>query len=209
MTESNTPSTLFFDFGGVLAEEGFREGLMALAQRFDLDPQGVFAAGADAVYDSGYVTGTACEADFWSLLSRRTGLPPYRPGYTAEILQRFVLRRSMIAAVERMRKAGFAVAILSDQTDWLDRLDRRDHFFAVFDRVFNSYHLGIGKRDPAIFPRVTSAMHTVPQAALFIDDNADNVRRAEEEGLTGHLFRDVDSCLDLLHGLLGKAEKTP
>jgi putative hydrolase of the HAD superfamily len=115
----------------------------------------------------------------------------------------------MIAAADRLRKAGFAVAILSDQTDWLDRLDRRDHFFAAFDRIFNSYHLGIGKRDPAIFRRVTNAMDTDPQAALFIDDNADNVRRAEQQGLSGHLFRDVDSCLDLLHGFLEKAGKLP
>ena len=45
-----------------------------------------------------------------------------------------------------LRRGGFLTAILSDQTDWLDRLEARHHFFGHFDRVFNSYHLGKGKR---------------------------------------------------------------
>ena len=33
---------VLFDFGGVLAEEGFRQGLMAIAGQYDLDPQAFF-----------------------------------------------------------------------------------------------------------------------------------------------------------------------
>ena len=45
-------------------------------------------------------------------------------------------------------------AILSDQTHWLDDLDRRHHFTAGFDRVYNSYHQGKGKRDQTLFTEV-------------------------------------------------------
>ena len=34
--------TVIFDFGGVLAEEGFREGLLAIARENGLDPDAFF-----------------------------------------------------------------------------------------------------------------------------------------------------------------------
>jgi putative hydrolase of the HAD superfamily len=36
-----------FDFGGVLVEEGFREGLYDLARQQGLDPQVVYQAASD------------------------------------------------------------------------------------------------------------------------------------------------------------------
>ncbi len=59
---------VLFDFGGVLAEEGFRAGLRVIARLNGLDPESVHREGVDAVYESGYVTGTAKEADFWKLM---------------------------------------------------------------------------------------------------------------------------------------------
>lgn len=194
---------LLFDFGGVLAEEGFREGLQTLARRFGLDPQRVYEEGAEAVYASGYVVGRGSERDFWNLLGRRTGLPPFEPGYTRAILERFVLRPRMLAAVRELRRRGYLAAILSDQTDWLDRLEARDHFFSGFDRVFNSYHLGRGKRDEALFTEVLRALAVTPPEALFIDDNPGHIRRAAACGLRTCLFRDQSSFLSELPGLLG------
>ncbi|HID48433.1 MAG TPA: hydrolase, partial [Chromatiales bacterium] len=46
---------ILFDFGGVLAEEGFRNGLMALAREQGLDVYGMPRAAMQAVYDSGFV----------------------------------------------------------------------------------------------------------------------------------------------------------
>ncbi len=76
----------------------------------------------------------------------------------------------MLAAVRALRQEGRLVGILSDQTDWLDRLDARDRFFGCFDRVYNSYHLGKGKRDPSVFTDVVRDLGIEPALALFIDD---------------------------------------
>jgi putative hydrolase of the HAD superfamily len=120
--EKNALRAVLFDYGGVLAAEGFRTGLKAIARRFGLDPQQLYAEGTEAVYASGYVLGKGSERDFWGLLCRRTGLPEYREGFTEEILRHFVLRPHMLRAVRSLRQKGLIAAILSDQTDWLDRL---------------------------------------------------------------------------------------
>ena len=65
---------VLFDFGGVLAEEGFSEGLEAIGREQRLPVGDMTQAGMHAVYDSGYVTGEGSEADFWALLRERTGL---------------------------------------------------------------------------------------------------------------------------------------
>lgn len=55
---------VLFDFGGVLATEGFREGLAAVARSQGLDPDEFFRIAREAVYESGYITGRGDEGDF-------------------------------------------------------------------------------------------------------------------------------------------------
>jgi putative hydrolase of the HAD superfamily len=194
---------VFFDYGGVLAEEGFREGLKEIARRHGLDPESLQRLGGDVVYESGYVLGQGDEPAFWELMRRRSGLPSYESRFTDEILRRFVLRPTMLAAVRSLNRRGYRTAILSDQTDWLERLDVRDRFFEEFDRVFNSYRLGKGKRDPSIFDDTLRELNLVPAQALFIDDNAGHVARAAGRGLHTILFHDQQQALAEMAQILG------
>lgn len=199
----NSVRAILFDFGGVLAEEGFREGLKEIARRHGLDPESFHQLGGDVVYESGYVVGKGDEPAFWELMCRRSGLPGYESRFTDEILRRFVLRPEMIAAVRALRRRGYLTAILSDQTDWLERLNARDRFYEEFDRVFNSYRLGKGKRDPSIFDDTLRELEVEPAEALFIDDNAGHVARATGRGLHAILFLDQRQALAELAKILG------
>ena len=194
---------VLFDFGGVLAEEGFREGLRAIARSQGLDPVAVHRAGMEAVYVSGYVLGRGTEADFWRMVRQRTGVHGEDAALTAEILSRFVVRPRMLAAVRALREKGYSVAILSDQTDWLERLDARDHFFADFDRVFNSYRLGTGKLYPEVFTEVVTRLGVRPEETLFVDDLAGNVERAAALGLRTLHGEDEEYLLAELERLCG------
>ena len=169
---------VLFDFGGVLAEEGFRAGLRCIAESQDLDPGSVYAAGVEAVYATGYVTGSGAEADFWQYLRARFPLIGDDRVLSGEILDRFVLRPGMIGLVRWLRHQGIVVGILSDQTPWLDELDARDHFFAEFDRVYISYRMGKGKRDPSLFDDVVRDLGIDPPQVVFVDDDHGNVERA-------------------------------
>jgi putative hydrolase of the HAD superfamily len=85
----------------------------------------------------------------------------------------------------------------------LARLDEPDQFFREFHRVFNSFDLGKGKRDPSIFEDVAEALGLEPEQVLFIDDLPDNVERARERGLKAWLCRGEEALLQYLRREFG------
>ena len=190
-----TPTAAFFDYGGVLAEEGYHQGLLAIAARHGLDGNHFFETVTEIIYGCGFVSGQSDEHHFWRLVREETGINGSDAELTNEILSRFVLRPQMIEAVRRLRAQGLQLYILSDQTDWLERLNRRDHFFAEFDQVFNSFRLGKTKRDNTLFGDIITQLNLTPGASLFIDDNAGHIERARACGWQTHLFTDTESFL--------------
>lgn len=191
---------VLFDFGGVLAEEGFSDGLEALAREQHLPVADMTAEGMRTAYDSGFVVGQGSEADFWALLRERTGLQGDDAALTTRILNGFVLRAWMLTLVERLRLQGYVTGILSDQTNWLDRLDATGHFFRFFDHVYNSYHIGKGKRDTTLFTDVAARLGMSPSRILFVDDNAQNIARAESVGFQTIRYVDRADFLNELGG---------
>lgn len=194
---------VLFDYGGVLAREGFREGLYAIARKNGLDPEPFFLLASDAIYDTGYITGRATEADYWEAVRRTAGIRGTDADLTGEILPRFILRPAMIDAVRSLRRKGYVVAIASDQVDWLERLDERDRFYREFDRVFNSYRFGKGKRDATVFDDMANALKRAPGELLFLDDNAGNVERASSRGMYALVVRDSEGAAAELRDMPG------
>lgn len=181
---------VLFDFGGVLAEEGFREGLMAIGVLNHLDPLTVYEVGVEITFAGGFATSGINEEYFWDALRQETGVSGTDEALRHEVLSRFVLRPWMVEIVKALRDQGLMTVILSDQTKWLDELDRIYHFYKWFDRVFNSYYMGRSKQDPAVFDYVVGEMGITPDEALFIDDSEGNIARARAQGLRGLLYQD-------------------
>jgi putative hydrolase of the HAD superfamily len=194
---------VLFDFGGVLVEEGFREGLHALARQQGIDPQTLYHAAYDAIYASGYVLGQGTEDEFWLLLCQKTGLSGEIEPLRQAIAAQFALRPLMFTVVRTLRRQGYVTAILSDQTDWLDRLDAELHFFQDFDKVYNSYHMGKGKRDPSVFDDVVNDLGLASDQVVFVDDDPGNCERARSRGLMAVLFLNEDQCINDLEAAVG------
>ena len=184
---------VLFDYGGVIAEEGFRGGLHAIARNNGLDTGAFYQGVCRIIADSGYLTGKSDEAAFWADLRREYNLAQTDAGLRAELLNRFILRPGMIDIVARLRRIGTRTGIISDQTNWLDELDQRDRFFAHFDPVFNSYHMHASKYDGTLFDAVAMQLQTSPDLILIVDDNAGNIEKARKRGFAAILFEDEQS----------------
>lgn len=182
-------TTVLFDYGGVLAEEGFAQGLAVIAEENGLDPAAFSHTATEAIYACGYLVGKSTEQAYWQLLRNQTGIGGEDRALTEAILSRFILRPRMITAIRSLRKQGLRPVILSDQTDWLERLNERQPFFPEFNRVFNSFHLGKTKREPSLFADVLATLTIEPGQALFVDDNQGHIERATALGLQTHLFQ--------------------
>jgi len=196
---------VIFDFGGVLAEEGFREGIMAIARKKNLDEQSLFMTAENLIYKTGYVIGKAKEKTFWEILSHETGLKDDYRRLRTEILRRFVLRSEMLSVAGNIRDQGLIVAILSDQTNWLDEINRKKPFYGRFDFVINSYVLGKSKRDPSVFRDVSKIIGILPHLTLFVDDSIQNVKRASEAGLKTIHFTGIADFKSQLEPVLIKS----
>lgn len=172
-----------FDFGGVLAEEGFKAGINEIAKKNGLDPDSLRKTAFDAVYDTGFVTGRINDRKFWKLFRQTTGISGTDAELTETILSRFTLRSFMLETVKRLRQAGVKTYILSDQTHWIEDLNQRSGFFSLFDNVFNSYRLGRTKKDSETFDLIINSIGYDPEDMIFIDDHAAHIRRAQEKFL--------------------------
>jgi putative hydrolase of the HAD superfamily len=181
---------VLFDFGGVVAEEGFYNGLINLAEKQALDARSMPEEGMKAAYDSGFVLGQGTVADFWELMRKRTGLEGADDFLSDRIIDGFQIRHWVIELVRSLRAKGYITGILSDQSHWLYELDSYDHFFKEFDYIYNSYELGKSKRDPTLFADVVNDLELQAGEVLFIDDNEENVKRAREAGLKAFLYVD-------------------
>jgi len=211
MTGKQGPGIIavLFDFGGVLAEEGFRDGLKVIARQHGVEAEPFYRAARRAVYETGYVLGKGTEAGFWDYLRRDYPITRDDRALSEAILARFQIRPALFEAVHHLRTEGVVCAILSDQTDWLERLDRRLDIFGRFDRVYNSYRLGKGKRDPTLFNDVVADLNVPPGQVLFLDDTEEHIRTARTRGLRVCHCQTEHECLDCLRPLAGSDSEVP
>jgi putative hydrolase of the HAD superfamily len=198
---------VIFDFGGVLADRGFEEGLAAIAARHGFDGAGFHKLAHDLIYSTGYLTGNTEEHAYWQMIRDKTGIRDGDAELRGEILSRFVLRPWMFEIVKKFRAIGVGIAILSDQTNWLDELNRRDDFFKYFDVVFNSYHLGKSKMDPSHFSDTASRLDREPQRLLFVDDSEAHCQRACKTGMKTIHYTDCDLFLKEIEGFCPIAQQ--
>ena len=95
----------------------------------------------------------------------------------------------------RLRRGGMRVGIISDQTNWLDELGLRDGLFALFDPVFNSFHMHASKYDGALFDVVAAQLGGPPESILLVDDTLANIERARQRGFAAILYEDAQSLM--------------
>jgi len=185
--------TILIDFGGVLAEEGFRDGLTDIALAAGRDPATLVPQAYEMAWTTGFVIGGCDTPGFWRAFRQATGIEGDDASLTETVLARFVARPWMFAMIDRARALGLQTAILSDQTAWLSVLDAKLDVFSHFDAVFNSYDHGVTKREAAFFNLALDKLGARPETTLFIDDAPRNVDLAARLGLRTILYRDRTS----------------
>jgi putative hydrolase of the HAD superfamily len=196
MMTNHTIKAVLLDYGGVIADEGFQNTLRAICREQGLDETATLQVAKHVVYDSGFILGWGTEETFWQSMRDGAGLKGSDSELTRRVLEGFVLRPWMIEWVKQLRSQGYGTVILSDQSNWLDWLDQRDHFFQHFTQVFNSYHMGKGKRDPSLFLEIAEKLALSPSEILFVDDMQSNIARAQSAGWNAIRYLDKASFLE-------------
>ena len=180
-----TPKALLFDFGGTLAfldfellarefsREGFRIDPLELelaeyAGRAALDR---FLMGGGKIDEFGADT-------FFRAWMGAAGVPDE---FVREYRERFlaihqesnlwrVVRPSAFEALERLKSAGYKLAVVSNADGRVESDARRYGIAHFFDTIVDSEVVGVSKPDPRIFHIALERLEVAPADALFVGD---------------------------------------
>jgi putative hydrolase of the HAD superfamily len=125
-----------------------------------------------------------------------------------DVLMWCTINEPMVKWAKSLAESGMRIGILSNMgEDTLSYMRQEFSWLGDFHHHTWSCELGIAKPDPTIYTYTCEKLGVAPPEALFLDDKAENIRAAEEVGLAGIQFRDVEQLQRDLEsrGLLAEA----
>lgn len=196
-----SPTTVFWDVGGVLLTNGWDRGARArAAQRFNLDIHELEDRHARVVAD--FETGRLT-------LDRYLACTVFhRPrDYTPEDLETFMYAQSkplpdQLHLVRALARSGrYRLAMLNNESRELN--DHRIATFGlrdIFSVFVSSCFVGLRKPDAAIYRMALQITQCPPEESLFIDDRAINLECASALGMRTIHYRAPEHLRDALIG---------
>jgi epoxide hydrolase-like predicted phosphatase len=107
------------------------------------------------------------------------------------------------AAVRSARDAGIRTGLISNS--WGTSIYDPDALEGMFDEVVISGDVGLHKPQPEIYMLAADRLGVAPEECVFVDDLRENVRGAEQVGMTAVLHRDTAATVARLEELFGIA----
>lgn len=96
-------------------------------------------------------------------------------------------------------KGKYQLILLSDHVrEWMEYIEHVNHDIELFDKKIFSYEIGCVKPDEQTFTTVLNKAQIIADETLFIDDHEINIKRAEEVGIHGILFKDAEQLKEEL-----------
>jgi putative hydrolase of the HAD superfamily len=127
-------------------------------------------------------------------------------GLRAAFYRGDVLNTDLLAYIERLRRAGIRLGLLSNFSTDLRAMLVQQNLLQRFDQIAISAEIGIMKPAAAAYETILNMLGLEAPACVFVDDLPANVAAAQALGLHGIVFRDTVSCLtDLEYVLAGSA----
>jgi len=177
---------IIFDFGGVYFTYSKELRLKALRKKLGIEEEIIEKAWSKYIDD--YNKGRISEGEFWKRFKRDLGLRITNQELRRTILSIFRPIKPVHKLVKELRK-NFKVGLLTDQSKWLDILDKKYKIYKNFDRVVVSYKVGAIKPNKKIYRIALKKLGVRPEEIVFIDDDKENVEGARRVGMKAILFK--------------------
>ncbi len=190
-------TAVVFDCGGVICraedESGRHKWEDYLGLPRDTLAKSVFES--DIAYQT--LLGKATEEDVWRQMALKFKLTE---GDLAQLRADFwaghIVDKVLLQFIESLRPR-YKTAILSNF--WTGARERFNQQFNlptdIFDQIILSSEEGMAKPDIGFYQLAATRLNTRPEAALFIDDVAENIAGAEQAGMTGILFKTTPQAI--------------
>lgn len=175
--------TLFFDWGGVIADDPGDEFLVDLLKRIGANQSQVREI-ADK-YMKQLMRGTITEQEYWNELRMNYGFDIH-DSMTDEFLKwnGLIANQLIIELVYDARRVGWQTAILSNVIEPSYNALVAAGTYDAFDAVIASCREGYVKPETKIYKIALERLKTTPGESVFIDDKLRNLQPAQVMGFT-------------------------
>lgn len=187
---------LVLDFGGVVSKTLFETHALSEAAlglpAGTLTWQGPFDPANDPLWRS-MQADEISERDYWVTRTKEVGA---LVGEDWKDMQTFVkrargadpeavMRPEALAAIAAVHKAGFRLAVLSNELDLFYGKEFRTRlpFLRDFETIVDATYTGILKPDPRAYAAVTDALGLAPDECVFVDDQLRNIEGGRRAGM--------------------------
>lgn len=196
-------TTVIFDIGRVLARFEWKEYLESFGfseEVNDAIAQAVFLSKNWAQVDLGILT------DEEVLQAFIQDAPKYAKEIT-EVFQQYPTAITLLPYtmdwIRSLQSKGLKVYYLSNYGKTTkERTISQLPFLDIMDGGLMSYQVQMIKPDPAFYRELFHRYGIIPQQAVFLDDNEDNIASGKALGLHTILFTDYQSAYQKLHHLI-------
>lgn len=187
-------STIFFDWGGVIADDPGNDFLRSLLANIGATKQQM-----DEIHDTymrRFMCGHISESEYWDQLRTNYGFRIH-DSISDEFLRWHGLRTNpaILALVDELQAAGYATAVLSNVIEPTYRVLEASGHYDRFETVIASYKVGFAKPDIEIYHLALDALHTTANQSLFIDDKPHNLEPAAAMGFRTILAQNPDQII--------------
>lgn len=101
--------------------------------------------------------------------------------------------------VKQLKKENYQLILVSDHVrEWMKYIDEQNQDIKIFKKRIFSYEIGSIKSDEQTFRELLKKTPMLAEETLFIDDLEINVKRAEEVGIYGIVFKNANQLREEL-----------
>lgn len=126
----------------------------------------------------------------------RTGLAEGEIAAFMDIIRTSLpLMEETLPLMDELRQQGYSLYCLSNMpVEHYDHLTKCYDFWEKFDGIVISGQIKLVKPETEIYQHLLNTFALEPSTCVFLDDSPKNIAAAQDEGIHGIVFQDVDSC---------------
>jgi glucose-1-phosphatase len=198
-----TIQAIIFDIGGVLVRTMDRSPRTALAQRLGMTYETLGELFFGGEHGHRAQLGEITYEQQWAYVCQQVNWPVENwRALETEFFAGDALDDHLIDTIRGLH-TRYKTAIISNALSNLrTTISSKWHFEDAFDVIITSAEVGVMKPDARIFQAALQALDVPPQAAIFLDDFAQNVAGAQAVGMHAIHFRDPQQAQQELEQLL-------
>lgn len=147
--------------------------------------------------------GEITEDMFWEEIIKEFRLPNTVKDLKELVRENFIEIDGTRGIVERLRKNGYRLGILSvNSKEWVDYFEENFNFHKLFDLRMYSYEVAVSKPDREAYELFLKKSNSTSEECIFIDDSEINLISARQIGMETIQFltaKQLESDLKKLH----------